>query len=72
MNHHDKQINHVLILGRSKDDDSTDTMCCVTYGDPWSAKQHSWKSEAKEEYQLTTVDQATDERAAVPTAKKLK
>ena len=52
MNHHDKQINHVLILLRSKDEDSTDTTCCVTDGDPWSAKQHSWKSEVKEDHQL--------------------
>ena len=48
MNHHGKQINHVLILRRRKDKDSTDTMCCVTDGDPWSAKKQHWKSEAKE------------------------
>ena len=38
---------------RSKDEDSTDTMCCVTDGDPWSAKQHHWKSQAKEDHQLS-------------------
>ena len=47
MNHHGKQINNVLILRRSKDKDSTDT-CCVTDADSWSAKNHHWKSEAKD------------------------
>ena len=39
MNHHGKHINHVSILQRSKDEDSTDTTCCLTDGDPWSVKQ---------------------------------
>ena len=39
----------------------------MTDGDRWSVKQHHWKSEAKEDHQLTPVDQATDERAPVPT-----
>ena len=30
-----------------------DTACCVTDRDPWSAKQHHWKSEAKEDHQLS-------------------
>ena len=34
MNYQGKQINHVLILRRSNDEDSTDTTCCVTDGDP--------------------------------------
>ena len=25
----------------------------MTDGDPWSAKQHNWKSEAKEDHQLS-------------------
>ena len=33
--------------------DSTDAVCGVTDGDPWSAKHHSWKSEAKEDHQLS-------------------
>ena len=38
MNYHDrKQINNVLILRRSEGEDSTDTTCCVTDGDPWTA-----------------------------------
>ena len=32
--------------------DSTDTTCCVTVGDHWSANQHHWKSEANEDHQL--------------------
>ena len=48
MNHHGKQINHVLILRSSEDEESTDTACCMADGDPWSAKQHHWKSEAKD------------------------
>ena len=28
-------------------------MCCMTDGDPWSVKQHHWKSEAKEDNQLS-------------------
>ena len=30
------------------DEDSTDTMFCMTVGDPWIAKEHHWKSEAKD------------------------
>ena len=26
----------------------------MTDGDPWSVKQHHWKSEAKEDHQLST------------------
>ena len=33
--------------------DSTETTCCVTDGDPWSAKQHHWKYEANEDHQLS-------------------
>ena len=40
-----------------KKKDETDTTCCVTVGDPWTAKQYHLKSEAKEDHQL---DQATD------------
>ena len=47
------KVNHVLIPRRCKDEESTDTTCCVRDGDPWSAKQHSWKSEAKEDHQLS-------------------
>ena len=28
-------------------------MCCKTDGNPWSVKQHHWKSEAKEDNQLS-------------------
>ena len=28
-------------------------MCCVTVGDPRTAKQHYWKSEANEDHQLS-------------------
>ena len=38
---------------RSKDEDSTDASCCVKDGDPWSAKQHHCKSDAKEDHQLS-------------------
>ena len=30
----------------------TDTMYCMTDGNPWSVKQHNWKSEAKEDNKL--------------------
>ena len=39
----------------------------VKDGDPWSTKQHHWKCEAKEDYQLSPVAQATDGIASVPT-----
>ena len=55
MNHHGEQIFHVLILGRRKDEDSADTKCCVTVGDPWTAKQQHWESEAKEDHQLLNL-----------------
>ena len=29
-------------------------MFCMTDGDPWSVKQHHWKSEAKEDNQLSS------------------
>ena len=28
-------------------------VCCVTVGDLWTAKQHHWKSEAKEDHKLS-------------------
>ena len=40
-------------MKNEKDEDSTDTMCCITDGDPWSVKQHHCKSEAKEDNQLS-------------------
>ena len=52
MYHHSKRINHVLILRRSRDKNSTDTTCCVTDGDPWSAKL---EIEAKEDHQLSKL-----------------
>ena len=34
LTHHGEQINHDLVLRRSKDEELTDTTCCVTDGDP--------------------------------------
>ena len=47
MNHHGQHTNQGLQLRRSKNEDSTDTTYCMRDGDPWAAKQHHWKSEAK-------------------------
>ena len=37
----------------SKDKDPTDTTGCITVGDPRTTKQYHWKSEAKEDQQLS-------------------
>ena len=66
MNHHGKQINHILILLKSKDGDSTNTTCCVTVGDPLSSKQHSWKSEANEDHQLNPGGPSNRRKSAGP------
>ena len=42
-----------VFVMRSKDEDSAQTMCCVTVEDPWTAKQHQWKSKANEEHRLS-------------------
>ena len=36
-------------------------MCYVKGGDTWTAKQHHWKSEEKEDHQLRPDDLTTDE-----------
>ena len=41
---------------KSKNEDSTDTICCETAGDHWTAKQHKWISEAKD-HQLSPKHQ---------------
>ena len=61
MNHNGKQINHIQNYEEAKM-----RTHCMTDGDPWTAKQHHWKSEAKDD-SLAPVDQATDERAPVQT-----
>ena len=43
------------MLCRNKNEDSTDTTYCVIDGDPWSAKQHHWKSEVKEDHQKIII-----------------
>ena len=40
-------VNMVLYYEEAKTR-ATDTMCCVTVGDPWTSKHHHWKSEAKD------------------------
>ena len=61
MNRHGNYINHVSILRRSKDEDSTDPTCCMTDGDPWSVKPHNWKSGAKHDLQFGPGGPSTDE-----------
>ena len=60
MNYHSKQINQISTPRRRKEEDSTDTKRCVTGGDPWTAKQHHWKSEAKEERNENCVQVARE------------
>ena len=55
---------------QSKDEDSTDTTCCVTYGDPWFAKQHSRNSEAKD-HQLSPDGPSNRQKSSGPNQLKL-
>ena len=35
---------------KNQREDSNDTICCVTVGNPWEIKQYHWKSEANEDH----------------------
>ena len=48
-------------MKEAKTKTARDTTCCETIGDPWTAKQHHWKDEAKEDHRLSPGDQAAGE-----------
>ena len=40
--------------------------CCMTVGDPWTAKQHHLKSEAKEDHQLRPGEPSNRRKSSGP------
>ena len=52
---------------KKQDEISTDITCCMTVGDPWSAKQHHGKSEAKEGHQLSPGGPSNRRKISGPT-----
>ena len=51
---------------KKQDKDLTYTTCCMTGEDPWSAKQHHWKSEAKKDRQLSSGGPSAKRKCSGP------
>ena len=71
MDHHGKQINHILILWWSKDEDSTETYCDWHLEIPGVSNNTTGTLEQKKTNSIAPVGQATDKKApAQPTKMK--